>query len=102
MHLLKDLPFLPQSHKLTVNSAFIIALIFLLSFMFTVLLAADLEPKETILHLAVRFGLVHLSQFVIHQPKGQRALTLPNQDGYTPLQLAQKEGRHAMFRILTA
>lgn len=64
--------------------------------------AADLEPKETILHLAVRFGLVHLSQFVIHQPKGQRALTLPNQDGYTPLQLAQKEGRHAMFRILTA
>lgn len=64
--------------------------------------AADIQPKETLLHLAVRLGLVHLSRFLIHQPRGQRALTLPNQDGDTPLQLAQKDGQHAMFRVLAA
>nr|XP_046230151.1 rho guanine nucleotide exchange factor 28 isoform X2 [Scatophagus argus] len=64
--------------------------------------AADLQPKETLLHLAVRLGLVHLSRFLIQQPRGQRALTLPNQEGDTPLQLAQKDGRHAMFSVLAA
>lgn len=64
--------------------------------------AAELQPKETLLHLAVRLGLVHLSRFLIHQPRGQRALTLPNQEGDTPLQLAQKDGQHAMFRVLAA
>ncbi|XP_070706318.1 rho guanine nucleotide exchange factor 28 [Pempheris klunzingeri] len=63
---------------------------------------AELQPKETLLHLAVRLGLVHLSRFLIHQPRGQRALTLPNQEGDTPLQLAQKDGQHAMFRVLAA
>ncbi|XP_034094730.1 rho guanine nucleotide exchange factor 28 isoform X4 [Gymnodraco acuticeps] len=64
--------------------------------------AAVLHPKETLLHLAVRLGLVHLSRFLIHQPRGQRALTLPNQEGDTPLQLAQRDGQHAMFRVLAA
>ncbi|XP_078018226.1 rho guanine nucleotide exchange factor 28 isoform X2 [Epinephelus lanceolatus] len=64
--------------------------------------AAELQPKETLLHLAVRLGLVHLSRFLIHQPRGQRVLTLPNQEGDTPLQLAQKDGQHAMFRVLAA
>ncbi|XP_044031288.1 rho guanine nucleotide exchange factor 28 isoform X2 [Siniperca chuatsi] len=64
--------------------------------------ASELQPKETLLHLAVRLGLVHLSRFLIHQPRGQRALTLPNQEGDTPLQLAQKSRQHAMFRVLAA
>ncbi|XP_056259969.1 rho guanine nucleotide exchange factor 28 isoform X2 [Seriola aureovittata] len=64
--------------------------------------AAELQPKETLLHLAVRLGLVHLSRFLIHQPRGQRALTSPNQEGDTPLQLAQRDGQHAMFRVLAA
>ncbi|XP_036973184.1 rho guanine nucleotide exchange factor 28 isoform X3 [Acanthopagrus latus] len=64
--------------------------------------AAELQPKETLLHLAVRLGLVHLCRFLIHQPRGQRALTLPNQEGDSPLQLAQKDGQHAMFRALAA
>ncbi|KAM9338704.1 rho guanine nucleotide exchange factor 28 [Symphorus nematophorus] len=64
--------------------------------------AAELQPKETLLHLAVRLGLVHLSRFLIHQPRGQRLLTLPNQEGDTPLQLAQRDGQHAMFRVLAA
>ncbi|XP_028458087.1 rho guanine nucleotide exchange factor 28 isoform X3 [Perca flavescens] len=64
--------------------------------------ADELQPRETLLHLAVRLGLVHLSRFLIHQPRGQRALTLPNQEGDAPLQLAQKDGQHAMFRVLAA
>ncbi|XP_063745546.1 rho guanine nucleotide exchange factor 28 isoform X1 [Eleginops maclovinus] len=64
--------------------------------------AAELQPKETLLHLAVRLGLVHVSRYLIHQPRGQRALTFPNQEGDTPLQLAQRDGQHAMFRVLAA
>lgn len=64
--------------------------------------ASEFQPKETLLHLAVRLGLLHLSRFLIHQPRGQRVLTLPNQEGHTPLQLAQKAGHHAMFRVLAA
>ncbi|XP_068190406.1 rho guanine nucleotide exchange factor 28 [Antennarius striatus] len=63
--------------------------------------AAELQPKETLLHLSVRLDLIHLSRFLIHQPRGQRALTSPNQEGDTPLQLAQREERHEMFRVLT-
>ncbi|XP_034048284.1 rho guanine nucleotide exchange factor 28 isoform X2 [Thalassophryne amazonica] len=62
--------------------------------------AADHQPKETLLHLAVRLGLVHLSRFLIHQPKGQRDLTLTNQEGNTPLQLALKYGELGIFRLL--
>ncbi|XP_035801940.2 rho guanine nucleotide exchange factor 28 isoform X3 [Amphiprion ocellaris] len=64
--------------------------------------APELHPKETLLHLAVRLGLVHLARFLIHQPRGQRTLTLPNEEGHTPLQLAQKDGQHDMFRMLAA
>ncbi|KAM7392557.1 hypothetical protein PAMA_007597 [Pampus argenteus] len=63
---------------------------------------AELQPNETLLHLAVRLGLVHLSRFLIHQPRSQRALTLPNPEGDTPGQLAQKDGEHAMFGVLAA
>ncbi|KAK0150676.1 Rho guanine nucleotide exchange factor 28 [Merluccius polli] len=44
--------------------------------------------------------LLHLSRFLLHQPKGHRALTLPNQEGETPLQLAQKSREHTLFRVL--
>uniref|UniRef100_A0A3Q1EM94 Rho guanine nucleotide exchange factor (GEF) 28a n=1 Tax=Acanthochromis polyacanthus TaxID=80966 RepID=A0A3Q1EM94_9TELE len=63
----------------------------------------DSQPREeTLLHLAARLGLVHLARFLIHQPRGQRTLTLPNEEGHTPLQLAQKDGQHDMFRMLAA
>ncbi|CAL8277373.1 unnamed protein product [Merluccius merluccius] len=58
------------------------------------------QPRETLLHLAVRQDLLHLSRFLLHQPKGHRALTLPNQEGETPLQLAQKSREHTLFRVL--
>ncbi|KAM6975874.1 rho guanine nucleotide exchange factor 28 [Tautogolabrus adspersus] len=64
--------------------------------------ASDLQPKETLLHLAVRLGLVHLARFFIQQPRGYRLLTLPNQEGDTPLQLAQRDGQHDLFRVLAA
>ncbi|KAM9307081.1 rho guanine nucleotide exchange factor 28 [Pholidichthys leucotaenia] len=57
-------------------------------------------PKETLLHVAVRLGLVQLACFLAHRPRGQRVLTSPNQEGETPLQLAQKGGQHAMFVVL--
>uniref|UniRef100_A0A3Q3N161 Rho guanine nucleotide exchange factor (GEF) 28a n=1 Tax=Labrus bergylta TaxID=56723 RepID=A0A3Q3N161_9LABR len=72
----------------------------LVIFCFVFLLAADLQPKETLLHLAVRLGLVQLARFCIQQPRGHRLLTLPNQEGDTPLQLAQRGGQHDLFMVL--
>uniref|UniRef100_A0A4W5KBS1 Rho guanine nucleotide exchange factor (GEF) 28a n=1 Tax=Hucho hucho TaxID=62062 RepID=A0A4W5KBS1_9TELE len=37
------------------------------------------------------------SRFLIGQPKGQRALTMPNEEGETPLQLAQRRGDRSLF-----
>ncbi|XP_045081279.1 uncharacterized protein LOC121583127 [Coregonus clupeaformis] len=51
-------------------------------------------------HNLVRLGLLHLSRFLIGQPKGQRALTMPNEEGDTPLQLAQRRGDHSLFMAL--
>ncbi|XP_029024982.1 rho guanine nucleotide exchange factor 28 isoform X2 [Betta splendens] len=62
----------------------------------------ELQPGETLLHLAVRLGLLHLARFLIGRPRGQRALTSPNQEGDTPLQLAQRAGAAAMLRLLAA
>ncbi|XP_029371284.1 rho guanine nucleotide exchange factor 28 isoform X2 [Echeneis naucrates] len=64
--------------------------------------AADLRPREPLLHLAVRLGLIHLSRFLIRELRGQRALTLSSQEGDKPVQLAQRDGQHAMFRVLAA
>ncbi|KAK2818736.1 hypothetical protein Q5P01_024297 [Channa striata] len=64
--------------------------------------ASEPHPKETLLHLAVRLGLLHLARFLLHQPRGQRALTSPNQERRHALQLAQKTGQHAMFTVLAA
>lgn len=62
----------------------------------------ECPPKETLLHLAVRLGLVQLSHYLIHEMGGQRALALANQDGDTPLGLAQKNGQHVKLRALAA
>ncbi|XP_038821627.1 rho guanine nucleotide exchange factor 28-like [Salvelinus namaycush] len=59
------------------------------------------QPRDTLLHLSVRLGLLCLSRFLIGQPRGQRALTLPNEEGATPLQLAQNGGDHTLFMALT-
>ncbi|XP_028318655.1 rho guanine nucleotide exchange factor 28 [Gouania willdenowi] len=63
--------------------------------------AADVHPKETLLHIAVRLGLIHLVRFLVQQPRGQVMLTASNQVGDTPLGLAQKEGRDSMIEALT-
>ncbi|XP_064828293.1 rho guanine nucleotide exchange factor 28-like isoform X2 [Oncorhynchus masou masou] len=59
------------------------------------------QSRDTLLHLSVRLGLLSLSRFLIGQPMGQRALTLPNEEGATPLQLAQNGGDHTLFMALT-
>ncbi|CAL8320528.1 unnamed protein product [Lota lota] len=59
------------------------------------------QPRETLLHLAARQDMLHLSRFLLQQPNSHRALTLPNQEGDTPLHLAQKSREHTLFRVLT-
>ncbi|XP_037657162.1 rho guanine nucleotide exchange factor 28 isoform X2 [Choloepus didactylus] len=57
----------------------------------TVLGNSSLEAsphRESLLHLAMRWGLVKLSQFLLGLPGGVQALALPNEEGATPLDLA--------------
>ncbi|KAM9441335.1 rho guanine nucleotide exchange factor 28 isoform 2-T2 [Clarias gariepinus] len=51
-----------------------------------------LHHTETPLHIAVRLGLYHLTLFYLHQSGGQEMATLPNEEGHTPTELAQRRG----------
>ncbi|XP_065511804.1 rho guanine nucleotide exchange factor 28 [Caloenas nicobarica] len=61
------------------------------------------EPKhkETLLHLAMKLGLVKLSQFLASQPGGSLALALPNEDGATPLDMAVQSGHSRLVEVFT-
>ncbi|XP_072848742.2 rho guanine nucleotide exchange factor 28 isoform X2 [Pogona vitticeps] len=59
------------------------------------------EHKETLLHLSMRLGLVKLSQYLFFQPGGPEAVTLPNEDGLTPLDLALQNGHDRLVEIFS-
>uniref|UniRef100_A0A669Q4N1 Rho guanine nucleotide exchange factor 28 n=1 Tax=Phasianus colchicus TaxID=9054 RepID=A0A669Q4N1_PHACC len=63
----------------------------------------DGEPmhKETLLHLAMKLGLVKLSEFLVGQPGGTLALALPNEDGATPLDLAEQNGHSKLVEVFS-
>uniref|UniRef100_A0A7M4DWX6 Rho guanine nucleotide exchange factor 28 n=1 Tax=Crocodylus porosus TaxID=8502 RepID=A0A7M4DWX6_CROPO len=61
----------------------------------------DPNHKETLLHLSVRLGLVKLSQFLLARPSGTLALTLPGEDGATPLDLALQDGHAKLVETFT-
>ncbi|KAG8011833.1 Rho guanine nucleotide exchange factor 28, partial [Nibea albiflora] len=57
--------------------------------------------RESPLHLAVRWGLYCLAELLLCQPGGLMAVSLPNEEGVTPLQLAQTEGNTELLELLT-
>ncbi|XP_060091793.1 rho guanine nucleotide exchange factor 28 [Heteronotia binoei] len=59
------------------------------------------KHKETVLHLAMKLGLVELSQFLLSLPGGRDAVILPNEDGSTPLDLALQNGHSSLVEIIT-
>ncbi|XP_036266740.1 rho guanine nucleotide exchange factor 28 isoform X3 [Pipistrellus kuhlii] len=58
-------------------------------------------PRETLLHLAVRWGLPKLSQFLVCLPGGIQALALPNEEGATPVDLALNGGHFTLADSIT-
>lgn len=58
-------------------------------------------PRESLLHLAVRWGLPKLSQFLVCLPGGVQALALPNEEGATPLDLALQGGHSKLVEDIT-
>ncbi|XP_035495943.2 rho guanine nucleotide exchange factor 28 isoform X3 [Scophthalmus maximus] len=59
------------------------------------------RPRESPLHLAVRWGLCRLAELLLCQPGGLMAVSLPNEEGVTPLQLAQTAGNTDLLVLLT-
>uniref|UniRef100_A0A9L0R3H2 Rho guanine nucleotide exchange factor 28 n=2 Tax=Equus caballus TaxID=9796 RepID=A0A9L0R3H2_HORSE len=57
--------------------------------------------RESLLHLAVRWGLAKLSQFLLCLPGGVQALALPNEEGATPLDLALRGGHSKLVEDIT-
>ncbi|XP_077456765.1 rho guanine nucleotide exchange factor 28 isoform X4 [Stigmatopora argus] len=58
------------------------------------------SPKESLLHLAVRWGLFRLAELLLCQPGGLMAISLPNKEGVTPLQLAHSSGNRELLELL--
>ncbi|XP_061119657.1 rho guanine nucleotide exchange factor 28 isoform X1 [Conger conger] len=63
--------------------------------------SGEAQPRETLLHLAVRLGLLSLTQLLLRHPEAVLALTLPNEEGKTPLQLAREASSQALLELLT-
>ncbi|XP_034093058.1 rho guanine nucleotide exchange factor 28-like isoform X3 [Gymnodraco acuticeps] len=57
--------------------------------------------RESPLHMAVRWGLYRLAELLLCQPGGLMAVSLPNEEGVTPLQLAQTAGNTELLELLT-
>lgn len=65
------------------------------------LLSPEHSPRESPLHLAVRWGLCRLAELLLCQPGGLMAVSLPNEEGVTPLQLAQAAGNAELLELLS-
>lgn len=61
----------------------------------------DGGPCETLMHFAVRLGLLRLAWFLLQKPGGRRALSIHNQEGATPVSLALERGHHKLHKLLT-
>ncbi|XP_053128083.1 A-kinase anchor protein 13 isoform X3 [Hemicordylus capensis] len=58
-------------------------------------------PRETLMHFAVRLGLLRLSWFLLQQPGGKGSLCVPNSEGATPVSLALERGYQKLHQLLT-
>ncbi|XP_061451967.1 A-kinase anchor protein 13 isoform X2 [Rhineura floridana] len=58
-------------------------------------------PRETLMHFAVRLGLLRLTWFLLQQPGGRGALCIPNREGATPVSLALERGYQKLHQLLT-
>uniref|UniRef100_A0ACB8E657 Uncharacterized protein n=1 Tax=Sphaerodactylus townsendi TaxID=933632 RepID=A0ACB8E657_9SAUR len=58
-------------------------------------------PRETLMHFAVRLGLLRLTWFLLQQPGGRGSLSVPNREGATPVSLALEKGYHKLHQLLT-
>ncbi|XP_076838314.1 rho guanine nucleotide exchange factor 28 [Brachyhypopomus gauderio] len=57
--------------------------------------------QESLLHLCVRLGFVHVLEFLLCQPGALMVINSPNQEGDTPLELAWQTNQHDILRLLT-
>ncbi|KAJ7409393.1 A-kinase anchor protein 13-like protein [Willisornis vidua] len=58
-------------------------------------------PRETLMHFAVRLGLLRLTWFLLQQPGGRGALSIHNNEGATPVSLALERGYQKLYELLT-
>ncbi|XP_058273980.1 rho guanine nucleotide exchange factor 28-like isoform X4 [Hemibagrus wyckioides] len=56
---------------------------------------------ESLLHVCVRLGFVHVCEFLLSQPGALMVINSANQEGDTPLQLAQRTNQHTLVHLLT-
>ncbi|KAI2656389.1 Rho guanine nucleotide exchange factor 28 [Labeo rohita] len=57
------------------------------------------SSQESLLHVCVRLGFVSVAEFLLCQPGALMSIRSANQDGDTPLQLAQQTNQHALIQL---
>ncbi|XP_053529669.1 A-kinase anchor protein 13 isoform X2 [Ictalurus punctatus] len=59
------------------------------------------HTHETLLHVCVRLGFVHVCEFLLSQPGALMVINSANQKGDSPLQLARRTNQHTLVHLLT-
>ncbi|XP_060722630.1 rho guanine nucleotide exchange factor 28-like isoform X1 [Tachysurus vachellii] len=59
------------------------------------------HTHESLLHVCVRLGFVHVCEFLLSQPGALMVINLANKEGDTPLQLARQTNQHTLVHLLT-
>ena len=58
-------------------------------------------PQTTLLHLASTHHLISLAKHLITIPRVDSLLCLPNEEGFTPVEIARNKGNEEMLKVLT-
>ncbi|MCJ8745342.1 hypothetical protein PDJAM_G00129180 [Pangasius djambal] len=59
------------------------------------------HTHESLLHVCVRLGFVRVCEFLLSQPGALMVINSANQEGDTPLQLAQRTNQQTLVHLLT-
>ena len=63
-------------------------------------MTTDIPPRETLFHFSARLGLQQVTEFLMYQPGSLDALSLQNNEGLLPIDIAQERTDDKLINTL--